>query len=338
MNMTNKVTWTVLVGVSVMASVPVKLAQTTQEDKTCLQASAEDLQWCREARFGLFVCWGPVTLKGTEIGWSRGGERRGAGENKNGIPVEVYDNLYRQWKPTKFDARLWCQAAKDAGMKYLIFLVKHHDGYCLYDTKLTDYRSTSPEAAWQHDVMADLTKACRESGLKLFIYDSQPDWHHPDYHTAHHHRYIEYLHGQIRELLTNYGRIHGLWFDGLGGKADDWDAPTLFKLVRVFLPHIIISNRCRLPGDFDTPEQKIGKFQTHRPWESCINLGMQWSWKPNNPIKSFKECIGLLVRCAGGDGNLALNVSPTPDGDFEPQQLDQLKEIGGWLARYGESI
>lgn len=329
-------TWVVILGLLVSASPA--LAQTTRKAETYLQASAEDLQWFREARFGLFVCWGPVTLKGTEIGWSRGGERRGTGGKPGTIPVEVYDNLYKQWKPTKFDARLWCQAAKDAGMKYIIFLVKHHDGYCLYDTKLTDYKSTSLEAAWRHDVMADVARACHESGLKLFIYYSQPDWHHPDYRTANHDRYIEYLHGQIRELLTNYGRIDGLWLDGLGGKAEDWNAPALFRLIRELQPHIIINNRCGLPGDFDTPEQKIGKFQTHRPWESCITLGTQWSWKPNDRIKSFKECIELLVRCAGGDGNLALNVSPTSDGDFEPRQLDRLKQIGKWLAKYGESI
>ncbi len=330
--------WVALIGILVPACATVTVAQPVQEAKTHLQASAEDLQWWQQARFGLFVCWGPVTLKGTEIGWSRGGERRGTGGKPGTIPVEVYDNLYKQWKPTRFDARLWCRAAQDAGMKYMIFLVKHHDGYCLYDTKLTDYKSTSPEAAWRRDVMADVARACHESGLKLFVYYSQPDWHHPDYRTANHRRYIEYLHGQIRELLTNYGRIDGLWFDGLGGKAEDWDAPTLFKLIRELQPHILINNRCGLPGDFDTPEQKIGKFQTHRPWESCITLGTQWTWKPDDRIKSLKECIDLLVRCAGGDGNLALNVSPTPDGDFEPRQLERMREIGKWLSRYGESI
>ncbi len=209
---------------------------------------------------------------------------------------------------------------------------------CLYDTKLTDYKSTSPLAAWQHDVMADVAKACHKSGLRLFVYYSQPDWHHPDYRTANHRRYIEYLHGQIRELLTNYGPIDGLWFDGLGGKAEDWDAPKLFRLIRELQPHILINNRCGVPGDFDTPEQKIGRFQTDRPWESCITLGTQWAWKQNDRIKSFKECIDMLVRCAGGDGNLALNVSPTPDGDFEPRQLKRLEKIGQWLAKYGESI
>jgi len=294
-------------------------------------------QW-RQMRFGMFVCWGPVTLTGREIGWSRGGKRSGTGGTEGPTPVEVYDNLYKKWKPDKFDAREWVRVAREAGMNYMIFLVKHHDGYCLYDTKLTEYKSTSSQAAWRHDVMADIATACREAGLKLFIYYSQPDWHHPDYRTENHPRYIRYLHGQIRELLTNYGRIDGLWFDGLGGKAEDWDAENLFRMARRIQPHLIINNRCGLPGDFDTPEQRIGRFQTDRPWESCITLGTQWSWKPDDKIKSLKECIDILVRCAGGDGNLALNTNPMPDGRIEPRQVVRFREIGQWLRQYGQSI
>jgi len=312
-------------------------AQTTRPASSFLRASQADLQWFREARFGLFVCWGPVSLKGTEIGWSRGGERRGV-KGTGTIPVEEYDNLYKQWRPDKFDARAWVATARDAGMKYMIFLVKHHDGFCLYDTKLIDYKSTNPDAAWRHDVLADIARACHEAKLKLFVYYSQPDWHHPDYRTDNHNRYIQYLHGQVREILTNYGHIDGLWFDGLGGKAADWDAENLFKLARGLQPHLLINNRCGLPGDFDTPEQEVGRFQPNRPWESCITLGTQWSWKPDDQIKSLKECIHLIVRCAGGDGNLALNTNPMPNGEIEPRQVERLKEIGRWLDKYGESI
>ena len=308
--------------------------------KEFLQASDADLQWFRDARFGMFVCWGPVSLTGTEIGWSRGGPRPGrSGTGK--VPLDVYDNLYKQWKPDKFDARQWVKVAKDAGAKYTIFLVKHHDGFCLYDTKLTDYKSTSPAAAWRHDVMADIAAACHEAGLRLFIYYSQPDWHHPDYLAEHHDRYVQYLHGQVRELLTNYGRIDGLWFDGLmprGEGADRWQAEHLFRMARGIQPHLLINNRCGLPGDFDTPEQKIGTFQTDRPWESCITLGTQWSWKPDDKVKSLAGCIDILVRCAGGDGNLALNTGPMPDGRIEPRQADRFEEIGQWLVKYGETI
>ena len=239
------------------------------EGEDYLHARPEEMARWREMKFGMFVCWGPVSLTGKEIGWSRGGERRGR-KGTGPTPVDVYDNLYKQWHPDKFDARQWVRVATDAGARYMIFLVKHHDGYCLYDTKLTDYRSTGPESAWRHDVMADVAAACHEADLKLFVYYSQPDWHHPDYRTDRHARYVQYLHGQVRELLTNYGRIDGLWFDGLGGKAADWGAEALFKMARQIQPHLIINNRCGLKGDFDTPEQRIGHFQVGRPWESCI--------------------------------------------------------------------
>lgn len=323
-------------------------SRTTRPPTDYLQASEKDMQWFRDARIGMFVCWGPVTLTGKEIGWSRGGERRGL-QGAGQTPVEVYDNLYKKWKPDKFDARAWVKVARDAGMKYMIFLVKHHDGYCLYDSKLTDYKSTSPEAAWQYDVMADIADACHEAGMRLVIYYSQPDWHHPDYLTDRHDRYVEYFHGQIRELLTRYGRVDGLWFDGLMARGEDrhnglyegadrWQAEKLFRMARELQPHILINNRCGLPADYDTPEQKIGRFQTDRMWESCITLGTQWSWKPDDRIKSLKECVDIMVRCAGGDGNLALNTNPMPDGRIEPRQVDRFQEIGVWLRKHGRSI
>ena len=291
-------------------------------------------------RLGMFVCWGPVTLTGLEIGWSRGAPRGGefrVREGQGPTPVDEYDNLYKKWQPDKFDARRWVKVAKDAGAKYMIFLVKHHDGFCLYDSKLTDYKSTGAESAWKHDVMADIADACHAADLKLIVYYSQPDWHHPDYRTKNHHRYIEYLHGQVRELLTNYGRIDGLWFD-LGGKPEDWDTVKLFKMMRTLQPWLIINNRCGVPGDFDTPEQRIGPFQLERPWETCMTLGTQWSWKPDDRIKSLKECIDVLVTCAGRNGNLALNTNPMPNGQIEPRQAERFREIGEWLVQNGESI
>jgi len=315
-------------------------AEPPVEEPAWLKAKPEAVSSWQDDKFGMFLCWGPVTLTGLEIGWSRGAPRGGefrVREGQGPTPVEIYDNLYKKWKPDKFDAREWVQVAKDAGQKYMIFLVKHHDGFCLYDSKLTDYKSTGTEAAWKHDVMADVAEACHEAGLKLIIYYSQPDWHHPDYRTKNHHRYIEYLHGQIRELLTNYGRIDGLWFD-LGGKPEDWDSVELFRMARQLQPDLIINNRCGLPGDFDTPEQRLGKFQLDRPWETCMTLGTQWSWKPDDEIKSLKQCIDTLVTCAGRSGNLALNTNPMPNGQIEPRQAERFREIGAWLSQYGESI
>jgi len=297
--------------------------------------SGDRMAWWRDARFGLFVHWGPVSLQGTEIGWSRGGERRGTGGTGE-VPLDVYDNLYRSFNPTEFDAREWVALAKAAGMKYLVFTTKHHDGFCMFDSALTDYKIT--KAPFQRDVVAELAEACREGGLRLGFYHSPPDWHHPDYRTENHARYVEYLHGQVRELCTNYGRVDILWFDGLGGTAGDWNAPALVKMIRELQPGIVINDRAGLPEDHDTPEQKVGAYRDDRPWESCITIGTQWSWKPDDSIKSLQECVRTLVRCAGGDGNLLLNVGPMPSGAIEPRQAERLREMGAWLEKRGESV
>jgi alpha-L-fucosidase len=226
--------------------------------------------------------------------------------------------------------------AKAAGMKYLVFTSKHHDGFCEFDSQLTDYKIT--HSPFKRDVVAELAQTCHEAGLKLGFYYSPPDWHHPDYRTDNHQRYIQYLHGQIRELCTRYGKLDILWFDGLGGSAKDWDAENLFKMLRELQPHILINNRAGLSADWDTPEQEIGKFQNHRAWETCMTLCNQWAWKPKDEMKSLKQCLQTLVRCAGGDGNLLFNVGPMPTGQIEPRQDKRLREMGEWLAKYGESI
>ncbi len=306
-----------------------------EPETSYLKASDADMRWWEEARFGLFIHWGPVSLKGTEIGWSRGGERRGRG-GTGAIPVEVYDNLYKEFNPVEFNADEWVALAQQAGMKYLVFTSKHHDGFSMFDSKLTDYKITN--SPFQRDVVKELADACHKAGLRVGFYYSPPDWHHPDYRTATHANYIEYMHGQLREICTNYGQIDIIWFDGLGGKAEDWDAERLFKMIRELQPHVIINNRAGLPGDHDTPEQTIGRFQNDRPWESCITICRQWAWKPNDDMKSLEECLDTLVRCAGGDGNLLFNVGPMPTGAIEPRQVERLQEMGAWLRQYGESI
>ncbi|MBX7256465.1 MAG: alpha-L-fucosidase [Candidatus Hydrogenedentes bacterium] len=300
-----------------------------------LTAKPEALKWWQEARFGLFIHWGPVSLKGTEIGWSRGGERRGTGGTGE-IPVDVYDNLYKEFNPVNFDAREWVAIAKAAGMKYLVFTTRHHDGFSMFDSALTDYKITN--SPFKRDVVKELADACHEAGLPLGFYYSPPDWHHPDYRTENHARFLEYLHGQVRELCTNYGKVDILWFDGLGGTDKDWDSQNLLPMIRTLQPQILINNRAGLPADFDTPEQTIGAFERNRAWESCITIGDQWAWKPNDNVKPVKDCIQTLVRCAGGDGNLLFNVGPMPDGAIEPRQVERLKAMGEWLAKYGESI
>jgi alpha-L-fucosidase len=325
---------TTLTGVDVVAQ-----AQSggSTDNKSFLRASDQDIQAWRELKFGLFVHWGPVSLKGTEIGWSRGGERRGRNDKSTGeVPVEVYDNLYKQFNPVEFNADEWVRIAKEAGMRYLVFTSKHHDGFSMFDSKLTDYKITN--SPFKRDVVKELADACHKAGLKLGYYYSPVDWHHPDYRTANHQRYIDYMHGQLREICTNYGQIDIIWFDSLGGTAKDWDSENLFKMLRQLQPHVILNDRAGLPADHDTPEQRIGKFQSDRPWETCMTICQQWAWKPNDRMKSQKECIQTLVRVTGGDGNLLFNVGPMPDGRIEPRQVDRLKEMGDWLRQYGESI
>jgi len=208
----------------------------------------------------------------------------------------------------------------------------------MFDTRQTDYKITSKDSPYGKDVCKQLADACHKTGLKLGYYYSPPDWYHPDYRTENHSRYIKFLHGQLREICSNYGKIDIIWFDGLGGKAKDWDSENLFRMIRRLQPHVIINNRAGLPGDHDTPEQRVGRFQNDRPWETCMTICRQWAWKPNDQLKSTKQCIQTLIKVVGGDGNLLFNVGPMPDGRIEPRQVARLKEMGDWLDKYGRSI
>lgn len=327
----------ILAAATLPAAAPLSAADKPEPAKDFLKAKPDVISRWREMRFGMFIHWGPVSLKGTEIGWSRRGPRRGRKGTGN-IPMEVYDNLYKQFNPVKFDADQWVRIAKDAGMKYLVFTSKHHDGFVNFDSKLTEYKITSKESPFRRDIVAELAKACHKGALALGFYYSPADWHHPDYRTQNHQRYIKYLHGQLRELCTNYGKVDIIWFDDLGGKARNWDAENLFRMIRKLQPDAIINNRLGLPGDFSTPEQRVGRFDDKRPWETCMTICRQWAWKPKDRMKSLKECLQTLVRVAGGDGNFLFNVGPMPDGRIEPRQVERLKQMGQWLKKYGQSI
>jgi len=168
---------------------------------------------------------------------------------------------------------------------------------------------------------------------------SPPDWHHPDYRNGNRHAdYIKYLHGQIREILSNYGQVDIMWFDGLGGKPEDWDSPKLLRMIRKLKPEIIVNNRAGLPADHDTPEQRVGGFSRERPWETCMTICRQWAWKPNDDLKTLKQCLQTLLHVVGGDGNFLFNVGPMPDGRIEPRQVERLGEMGRWLAKYGDGV
>ena len=304
----------------------------------------------RDARFGMFVHWGPVSLKGTEIGWSRGRE----------VPIKEYDSLYKKFNPKKFDAERWVSLLEDAGMKYLVIVTKHHDGFAMWDSETTDYDIMS--TPYNEDILEALSRECREQGILFGTYYSIADWWHPNYplvqnkegrkETADMDAYSEYMKAQIKELVRDY-QTKILWFDG------EWEEPwthemgqDMYSYVKSLDDEILINNRVdkgragmegftksdEYAGDFATPEQQVGRFDTTTLWESCITIGTQWAWKPDDDIKSLEECIRLLVQTAGGDGNLLFNLGPKPDGTIEDRQAERLRDIGNWLDKYGESI
>jgi alpha-L-fucosidase len=290
----------------------------------------------QDARFGMFIHWGPVSLKGTEIGWSRGAQ----------IPVEEYDNLYKQFNPTRFNADEWVAVAKAAGMKYMVLTSKHHDGFCLWDTKQTDYNIMN--SPFKRDVIKELAAACKKGGIAFGLYHSTCDWHHPDFplnspggkkvrEKSDLEAYTRYIKAQTTELLTNYGPLFTLWYD-VPQKFDAARGASLINLARSIQPDIVVNNRTGAKGDYDTPEQRIGGFQIDRPWETCMTICQQWAWKPNDKMKSLEQCLHTLIRTNGGDGNLLFNVGPMPTGEIEPRQVERLKEMGAWLAKNGVAL
>jgi len=292
----------------------------------------------RSLRFGMFIHWGPVSLTGHEIGWSRGAQ----------TPIAVYDNLYKQFNPTNFNADEWVSIAKAAGMKYIVLTCKHHDGFCLWDSKLTDYNIM--HTPFHRDVVKELAAACKKQGIEFGAYYSVTDWYDPNWPTtspagkvkrekSNMDAYEQYLQGQTTELIKNYGPLLTIWNDvprefGLRGAAT-------IKMVRRLQPNILINNRTGNGGDYDTPEQKIGKFQLDRPWESCMTVSAHnaWAWGgEKDGVKPVAACLDMIIRGTGGDGNILLNVGPRPDGVIDPAQANLLKEVGAWLAKNGEAI
>jgi alpha-L-fucosidase len=293
----------------------------------------ERLEWWKDARFGMFIHWGPVSLKGTEISWSRGG---------TGIPIAEYDTLYKHFNPVKFDADAWVRLAKAAGMKYIVFTSKHHDGFCMWNTKFTDHNIMN--SPFHRDVMKELAAACKKEGMALGFYHSTCDWYNPDFpltspggkvrrETSNLEKYTTYLKNESAEIIRNYGPLLVMWYD-VPQEFDSVRGQGVIDYIRKIQPDVLVNDRTGTKGDFDTPEQRIGGFQISRPWETCMTIGTQWSWKPNDEVKSLEECLQTLIRSAGGDGNLLFNVGPDQYGVIEPLQADRLLEMGKWLQKY----
>ncbi|MDD8026390.1 MAG: alpha-L-fucosidase [Acidobacteriota bacterium] len=335
-----------VVAIAAIAS-PIGAPRNPASETPAVPTQAERLAWWSEARFGLFIHWGPVSLKGTEISWSRANTNPLC-PNKGPVPAAEYDNLYKRFNPTLFNADEWAAVAKAAGTRYVVLTAKHCDGFCLWPTATIDYHIGN--TPFKRDVCGELAAAVRKAGLRIGWYYSPMDWWDPDCRTERNATYVKRMQGQIQELVTRFGRIDLMWFDW-DGMTIPWDQAETYRIVRSAQPNIIINNRleCAFGGntadkytgpdaDYLTPEQEIGAYNDKQPWETCMTLGTQWSWKPDDKIKSADEVIRILARCAGGDGNLLLNVGPMPDGRIEPRQIEVLKKVGVWMGECGESI
>ena len=314
-------------------------------------------------RYGLFLHWNPVSVIGQEMSWSREGPKPEILNKPRGrdvsprvlVPAALYDTLYRHFGADGFDAPALVARAKAWGFRYVYLTTKHHDGFAMFDTKHSDYKVTAPDCPAGRDLTAELADACRAGGLGFGVYYSQPDWHHPDYRTARHGSYVTYLHAQVEELCTRYGEIDAWWFDGLAGetqimgteapapyrRAPDpaiWDAHALIEKMRGWQPRMVINDRCAIPCDYATPEQRVGAYRPDDPWEATITLGDQWAYAFAEAVKPAEEVIRHIVDCACGGGNFVLNVGPDRHGRIPPEQARVLDRVGDWLARYGHTV
>lgn len=293
------------------------------------------MKWWREARFGMFIHWGLYSqLERGE--WVLSRER---------IPMPEYERLAATWKPKRGFAREWCALAKCAGMKYIVLTTKHHEGFLLWDSQMSDYNAARHGPG--RDLVREYVAAAREFGLKVGLYYSLNDWHHPDgvrclKDEAARRRFVDYTHGCVRELMTHYGKIDILWYDGAWPlpNAAAWESDKMNAMVRQLQPRIVINDRSLTPEDFSTPEGHIRPAPPGRPWEACITFNGSWGWAevPESEWLSVRDVLGMLRTCTAGDGNLLLNIGPLPDGSVPKPAITRLTAIGKWLAKYGDAI
>jgi alpha-L-fucosidase len=312
------------------------------------------MQWWRDARFGLFIHWGLYSIPAGE--W-RGVKTRGVGEwimHDMQIPDADYSKLAEKFNPQHFDANRWVSIAKDAGMKYIVITTKHHEGFSLFDSKFTDYDVMS--TPFKRDVMKELADATRAQGLKIGWYHSILDWHDPNAQKESTFPDYEWrLRSQVTELLTNYGDVGVMWFDGEWIEPwNDQRGEAMYKLCRSLQPDVIVNNRVGkkragmggftksggFAGDYATPEQQIP--QTVPPgldWETCMTINGTWGYKSDDATwKSAEVLLRNLIDIASKNGNFLLNVGPTADGDFPQEAIDRLHAMGRWLAVNGDAI
>jgi alpha-L-fucosidase len=334
----------------------------------------ERLEWFQNLKFGFMMHWGAYSQWGCIESWPLVEEDRWARPDDlaawtgRGKDIDRFRRDYwalpRTFNPTKFDPDRWAQAAQDAGMRYVVFTTKHHDGFSMFDTKQTGYRVTAPDVPFHTDRRANVARAVfdafRKRGFGISAYFSKADWHHPDYwdpaapartrnpnydtraHSEKWARFVAFVHAQIEELMTGYGPIDILWLDAgqVRPPAQDIQMDRLAALARGHQPRLLIVDRT-VGGRYEnylTPEQEVPDKPLAGPWESCLTMGDQWSFKPNDKYKSTHRLIHLLVDIVGKGGNFLLNVGPQPDGELPAEALRRMKEIGAWMKVNGDAI
>lgn len=303
--------------------------------ESAAQTRAGRMQWWREARFGMFVHWGLYAQLGRHE-WVMNRER---------IPVGEYEPLAATWHPKPGAPMQWAALAKAAGMKYMVLTTKHHEGFLLWDSRMTGYNAV--RCGPGRDLVAEYVAAARRYGLRVGFYYSLMDWHHPDGARCAHDkqarkRFLDYTQGCVRELCSNYGKVDILWYDVPWPlqNAREWDSYRMNAMVRELQPDILINNRSRLDEDFGTPEERVEAAEKGRAWEACMTFNGSWGWQPAPPDdwRSVREVIEMLRVCTAGQGNLLLNIGPRADGSVPGEAVERLATVGKWLAKNADVV
>jgi alpha-L-fucosidase len=316
-----------------------------------------DVSWFAGAGLGLFVHWDHASQQGIEVSWPLVGRSIvHPGDTPDDVSVAKYHSTAATFNPRRWNAAEVARLAKSCGARYVVFTTRHHSGYSMFHTKVSDF--SIQHSPYGEDITRQLIEAVRAEGLRVGLYYSLSDWHHPDYPAFQEGskpylyeryprsspekwaRYLDYVRIQLTELLTNYGRIDLVWFDGHWERtADEWHAAELRRLVASLQPEAIVNDRLPGNGDYDTPEQFLPITPPSRPWELCLTMNDSWGWRPSDTnYKSPRDLARWLADAVSRGGNLLLNVSPQGDGSLPDIQVSQLRDLGEWIATHGEAV